>query len=48
MMEQGLKGYLPLALTYLRFFSTFLGKEINMPPGDKPQEHGSTLSIIWE
>lgn len=42
------KGVFTSSAYLLTFFSTFLGKEVNMPPGDKPQEHGSTLSIIWE
>lgn len=47
-MEQGLKGVFTCTIYLLMFFSTLLGKETNMPPGDKPQEHGITLSTIWE
>lgn len=36
----GVKGVSRSSVYLLLYFP--LGKEINMPPGDKPQEHGST------
>lgn len=44
----GAKWVFTSSVYLLTFFPPFLGKEVNMPPGDKPQEHGSTLITSWE